>query len=307
MLTSLPSSTGEKIHYCPDTSQVLGTSESLNREERCNYSTHDPSLLTRHRKKTHGHIPHTRAPSKNTGTFEIVFENISSYYAATSSTTTSRARKPKRVRKPKAAAQRAKSTRTRAAGKVKDPDHAEDTASDSSLPSTSQQGAGGYNVELSDTIVPSPAGLTACATPNGDVASEAYAQVRAERPYRTSSNNNTFVASNSLTDAQSLHATAYNSGSYSNTTQVAPYQGDLLFDPASIYDWSRFYEGSTSLFTRTTGMYNPATYYPSLNPEINTYATGNLGLYFGQDNLSGFEAWDESGYNIREKYNSYAR
>ena len=189
--------------------------------------------------------------------------------------------------------QRAKSTRT---GKVKDPGHAKDTVPDCSLSSTSQQGADEYqrvNVELSDAIAPSPAGLINAASVTPD---------------RTSSHNNTFVAPNSLANSQLPHATAYDSGSTSSTTQVAPNQGDLLFDHATNSDWSRYYMGSTSQLA--TGMYNPkpyypepyypASYYPAPNPVMNTYTMGSLGMYLGQDNSSGFGAWDESraGYNL---------
>jgi hypothetical protein len=93
---------------------------------------------------------------------------------------------------------------------------------------------------------------------------------------------------------------------------VAPNQGDILFDPATSFDWSRFWlEGSIS--PSTTGMYNPSSYNPvpynpSPNPEMNTSAMGGLGMYFGQDNSLGFEALDESRLNnLWEKYNSDAR
>lgn len=51
MLTLSPSSTGEKVHECPDMID-FGT-----REQRCDYRTNDPAALSRHRKKVHGYIP----------------------------------------------------------------------------------------------------------------------------------------------------------------------------------------------------------------------------------------------------------
>jgi hypothetical protein len=202
MLTSLPSSTGEKIHHCPDAIQVLGPSGSLNREERCKYRTNNCSLLTKYRKIAHGYLPHLTASSENTGILESVFV----FHDTPSSrpATTSRVSKPKRARTPKTAVWRAKSTRTSAAGKVKDSTgHAETTALDGSLPSTSQQGADEYdraNVELPDATDPSSTGFTnaASVTPNGDMASEAHARVHAELPDRTSSNCNTSVTPISL-------------------------------------------------------------------------------------------------------------
>ncbi|KAF8557164.1 hypothetical protein OG21DRAFT_1494936 [Imleria badia] len=49
--------TGEKIHHCPHTINLVDSFESPAREERCDYRTNDPAALTKHRKKAHGYIP----------------------------------------------------------------------------------------------------------------------------------------------------------------------------------------------------------------------------------------------------------
>jgi len=46
--------TGEKSYQCPDMISFPGPPA---REERCDYRTNDPSSLSRHRQKIHGHIP----------------------------------------------------------------------------------------------------------------------------------------------------------------------------------------------------------------------------------------------------------
>ena len=51
MLTLSLSSTGEKVHGCPDMISFGA------REHHCDYRTHDPAALSKHRKKVHGYIP----------------------------------------------------------------------------------------------------------------------------------------------------------------------------------------------------------------------------------------------------------
>ena len=275
MLTPLLSSTGEKNYDCPDTNKILGPSEALNTEEPCTYSTHDPSLLTKHRKKNHGYIPipHPRAPSKKTGGFEIIIENIPAALVATRNST-SRSSKSKRARKAKAAVPRTKSTRTRVAGnsgKVKDSSDAEDTALEGSLHSTSRQGAdeceGAYVVatDPSSACITNPTSVT----PNENMASVTHGQ---------------------SVDLESLHATG-------STTPVAPDQGDALFDLATEID-RRTFPAEWPTSASTTGAYDPTTfnplwYNPSSNSGINTSAMDGFPMYFGRGNSPGPESWDD--------------
>ena len=57
VLTSFPSSTGEKTHQCPDMLNSVDPSGLSAQEERREYRTNDPASLTKCRKKSHGYIP----------------------------------------------------------------------------------------------------------------------------------------------------------------------------------------------------------------------------------------------------------
>ncbi|KAG9311226.1 hypothetical protein JVU11DRAFT_8302 [Chiua virens] len=48
--------TGEKRYQCPDIITLARTSAPAS-QVPCNFRTHDPSSLTKHRKKVHGHVP----------------------------------------------------------------------------------------------------------------------------------------------------------------------------------------------------------------------------------------------------------
>ena len=70
--STLPFSTGEKVHQCPDVIKVLGPPGLKTREKQCPYKTNDRSLLNRHRKRWHEHKPRSRPQPEHTESYEFV-------------------------------------------------------------------------------------------------------------------------------------------------------------------------------------------------------------------------------------------
>lgn len=100
-------STGLKPIQCPHTIEVYDSPGSPTREVRCPYRTHDRSLLGRHRKKKHDHVPRTRKSAQRLTVFTYAPSLVRS-----SSTTTLRVKKPKQTPKTKDIKQGPKTSKT---------------------------------------------------------------------------------------------------------------------------------------------------------------------------------------------------
>ncbi|KAH0826350.1 hypothetical protein J3R83DRAFT_5308 [Lanmaoa asiatica] len=325
MFTSFPSSTGEKKLKCPDTIKVHGPSGSIV-ESRCEYRTHDGSLLTKHRSRTHRYIPRPQAVPQRAGTavtFEFIHTFVHSFSATTSasaatSNVTSSVSKPKRMQIRDVTVQRSKQSRDRVlASKVKDAtSYAEHAASDTSPPSTSQ-GVDEHEqpayVESSDTEVGSSSAgsnSTMSLVPNEYTS----LNTRGEQAYVESPDAaGTLAASSSDTisvvlnedvsldtDGQSANEESSHVADSSNIIPVVPSQGipmDVLFNPATNFDWSKFYaEGFT--VPSVTGAHDPAP-----NSQMDSFATGSFEMNNGLDG-PGMEGWDESDWkNLWARFN----
>ena len=186
--------------------------------------------------------------------------------------------------------QRSTSIRASAGSKVIDSTvRAEDTALGGFLPLTSQQGAD----ECDRANVDSPGAIVSISQTAGftNTTSKYLVSKAREQADAELLNMAAFIYHGPSVDAESAHATGLN---INNTTPVAPYQGDILFDPAANFGSSIFYvQGTTS--PSITELYNlapaygPVPYNLMQNPEANTPVMGSFDVYFGQDNSPGFE------------------
>jgi len=242
-------------------------------------------------------IYRTCASLKKIGTFQFVFCNTPSSDPATSSAT-SHPRKPKWARKLNTdAVQHSTSIQASAGSKVIDSTVcAKDTALGGFLPLTSQQGADEYdraNVDSLGAIVSSSQTPSFTNTMSKYLVSKACEQANVELL-----NMAAFIYHGLLVNVESVHATGLN---INNTTPVAPYQEDILFDLATNFSSSIFYmQGTTSpsitKLYNLTPAYGPVPYNLMQNPEVNTPVMGSFDMYFGQDNSPGFEGWDFWGH-----------
>ncbi|KAI9567854.1 hypothetical protein HD554DRAFT_2263491 [Boletus coccyginus] len=278
--------TGEKIHNCPDKTQVLGPSGTLEREEACKYTTNDPSMLTKHRVRAHGYIPHPRARSKKTEALEFVFYEATSALTATSDAT-SHPKKAKRARKQKATVQRSESTQVRAG----------DTTLDDSLPSTSQEGVSEY--EQRNVVSPNATGAGSqavgftnsafeyMAASNPQAHTELLDTDGSKKPTPAPVAPITWAADEPSADVESQYAISPDAG---DTTPVGPLQGDFPFDPAINPHLSTFFvEGFAS--PSTAGTNDPASY--NLDP-YNFARNSEMNTASAMDSFEGL-GWDSLG------------
>ena len=90
----------DRLFYC----KCVGCNfYNLDPRNLVHFANNDHSLLTKHRKRAHAYILRLRAPSKDAGTFELVYYNTtpspdSTSASATTSDATSRAMKAERAR-----------------------------------------------------------------------------------------------------------------------------------------------------------------------------------------------------------------
>ena len=292
--STLPFSTGEKVHQCPDVIKVHGPAGLKTREKQCPYKTSDLSLLNRHRKRWHEHKPRSRPQPEHTGSYEFVDCN----------TVTDQP--------------------TDVAGEA--PCDTQDTVLENSSPSTFQRGAAEY--EQVDTDSPrgtdsGPSGFTNITSdvPFENVASNTHGQNYAQQfvaagstapvvwetpgsldyvaPHANVPNaygqaceeqlaaTGSTVPSSLATQGSSVyeespHASGPDIGI---TMPVTSHEGYALFDPtmADVYGSTFYASGYTEPFT--TGTYSFA---PDL--DMDTFAMASSDMYSNQPDYGPYES-----------------